>query len=225
MPASAPDTDPDSAGTDDPTYPTSRNVLEPGCTRCSVLADSRECISWGTGDLDASIVVVGEAPGRGTPDADRWRGGNWTGKAYTSRHSGRRIRRLVADIGYGDDAYYTNAVKCVPVDPTDPTSNREPTPEERTNCRPHLLTELETVDPETSDLLYTKLKPVRTNVFAHTFFAELREKHDVDDAVFPINGATPLQDACSRHSLDFSNELYHFRTAFVTPKQKLLMSG
>ncbi|AFO55797.1 uracil-DNA glycosylase family protein [Natrinema sp. J7-2] len=149
MPASDSDTDadPHSAGTADPTYPTGHNVLEPGCTRCPALADSRECISWGTGDRDASIVVVGEAPGRGTPDADRWRGGNWTGKAYTSRHSGRRIRRLLADVGYGDDAYYTNAVKCFPADPEDPTSNREPTPEERENCRPHLLTELEQVEP------------------------------------------------------------------------------
>ena len=40
------------------------------------------------------------------------------------------------------------------------------------------------VDTETNDLVYTKLEPVRTNVFAHAFFTELREKHDVDDAVF-----------------------------------------
>jgi transposase-like protein len=59
------------------------------------------------------------------------------------------------------------------------------------------------VDAETNDLLYTKLEPVRTNVFAHAFFAELREKHDVDDAVFLVDGAAPLQDACSRHGLDY----------------------
>ena len=153
MPASD-DTGPESADGDldsttdgEPTYPTRRNVLEPDCARCPALADARECISWGTGPLDASIVVVGEAPGRGNPEADRWRGGNWTGKAYTSRHSGRRIRRMVADVGYGDDAYFTNAVKCFPADPDDPTSNREPTPEERANCRTHLLTELEEIEP------------------------------------------------------------------------------
>jgi len=59
------------------------------------------------------------------------------------------------------------------------------------------------VDAETNDLLYTKLEPVRTNVFAHAFFTELREKHDVDDAVFLVDGAAPLQDACSRHGLDY----------------------
>ncbi|GAB3677946.1 uracil-DNA glycosylase [Halopiger thermotolerans] len=139
--------DADSSSPADPPFPKSRNVIEPDCTRCSALAETRECISWGTGPLDASVVVVGEAPGYGNPDADRWRGGNWTGKAYTSRHSGRRIRRMLSRVGYGDEAYYTNAVKCFPADPEDPSSNREPTPEERANCRPHLLTELETVDP------------------------------------------------------------------------------
>jgi Transposase and inactivated derivatives len=59
------------------------------------------------------------------------------------------------------------------------------------------------VDAETNDLLHTQLEPVRTNVFAHSFFAELREKHNVDDAVFLVDGAAPLQDACSRHGLDF----------------------
>ena len=96
-----------------PAFPESRHVLEPACARCPALVEARECISWGTGSLEASVVVVGEAPGYGNPEADRWRGGNWTGKAYTSRHSGRRIRRLLERLGY-DDAYYTNAVKCFP---------------------------------------------------------------------------------------------------------------
>ncbi|WP_408956681.1 uracil-DNA glycosylase family protein [Natrinema sp. 74] len=136
----------DSAADGELAFPTRRNVLEPDCARCPNLAESRECISWGTGDLDATVAVVGEAPGYGNPDAERWQGGNWTGKAYTSRHSGRRIRRMLERVGDGD-AYFTNAVKCFPADPDDPTTNREPTPEERANCRSHLLTELETVDP------------------------------------------------------------------------------
>ncbi|MFC4540707.1 uracil-DNA glycosylase family protein [Halosolutus amylolyticus] len=146
MPAS--DSDSDSGSRDDPPFPTARHVLEDDCRRCPALVEHRECISWGTGDPDASVVVVGEAPGYGTPEADRWRGGNWTAKAYTSRHSGRRIRRMLAQVGYGEEAYYTNAVKCFPADPEAPTSNREPTAEERANCRTHLLTELDLVDPD-----------------------------------------------------------------------------
>ncbi|WP_254864456.1 uracil-DNA glycosylase [Halovivax gelatinilyticus] len=131
----------------DPAFPESRHVIEPGCDRCPQLVDCRERISWGTGPENVSIVVVGEAPGAGDPDADRWRGGNWTGKAYTSRHSGRRIRSMLDAVGYADDAYYTNAVKCLPADPDDPTITREPAGDERAACRTHLLTELERVDP------------------------------------------------------------------------------
>ena len=140
--------DPNADTRGEPPFPTTRHVLEPGCDRCPALVEGRECLSWGTGPLEAAIVVVGEAPGYGDPEADRWRGGNWTGKAYTSAHSGRRIRRLLERIGFGGDAYYTNAVKCFPADPSDPSSNREPTAEERRNCRSHLLAELENVDPD-----------------------------------------------------------------------------
>ena len=149
--------DPDRSSAADPTFPSTRHVLEANCRRCPALVESRERISWGTGDLNASVVVIGEAPGYGNPDADRWRGGNWTGKAYTSRHSGRRIRSILEELGYAEDVYYSNAVKCFPAaespsgdegqSETTPT-NREPTPDERANCRTHLLAELETVSPD-----------------------------------------------------------------------------
>jgi len=126
--------------------PDSGNPLAPGCDRCPGLVESREHISWGNGPLDATLVVVGEAPGAGDPDADRWQGGNWTGLAYTSRHSGRRIRDLLAAAGFGGECYFTNAVKCFPADGDG--GNREPTAGERANCRPHLRRELEQVDPD-----------------------------------------------------------------------------
>ncbi|MFC4406007.1 IS6 family transposase [Haloarchaeobius iranensis] len=69
------------------------------------------------------------------------------------------------------------------------------------------------VDPETNELLHTKLEPTRTNVLAHAFFTELREKHDVDDAVFLVDGATPLKDACTRHGLDFRYEKHGNRNS------------
>jgi putative transposase len=69
------------------------------------------------------------------------------------------------------------------------------------------------VDPNTNELLHTKLEPTRTNVIAHAFFAELCEKHDVDDAVFLVDGATPLNDACSRHGLDFRYERHGNRNS------------
>lgn len=136
----------------DPRFPDpdERLVLEPDCTRCPALVDCRERISWGNGPpsgdpSDADVLVVGEAPGAGNPGADRWRGGNWTGMAYTSRHSGRRIRRTMTAVGYGDRTFYTNAVKCFPADGEG--SNREPTSEERANCRGYLEREIDAVDP------------------------------------------------------------------------------
>jgi uracil-DNA glycosylase family 4 len=125
--------------------PEERLVLDAGCARCPALAESRECISWGVGPQDADVVVVGEAPGAGDPEADRWRGGNRTGMAYTTRHSGRRIRETMAAVGYGSRTFYTNAVKCFPSDGAG--SNREPTAEERETCRAHLLSELEVIEP------------------------------------------------------------------------------
>lgn len=128
-----------------PTFPdpATRNVLEPGCDRCPELAECRTEISWGNGPADADVLVVGEAPAAGNLDADRWQGGNLTGLAYTSRHSGRLVRDLFADLGH--EPYYTNAVKCFPADGSG--SNREPTPEELSNCRDHLRAEIEQVDP------------------------------------------------------------------------------
>lgn len=123
--------------------PRTRNVLQPGCSRCPELADCRTEISWGNGPRDAEVMVVGEAPAAGDPDAEQWQGGNLTGLAYTSRHSGRRIRDLFAELGY--EPYFTNAVKCYPSDGEG--SNREPTSEELEACREHLVTEIEQVDP------------------------------------------------------------------------------
>jgi len=119
-----------------------RNTLAADCQRCPNLAESRTCISWGNGPLDADLVVVGEAPAEGDPDAEQWQGGNLTGMAYTSRASGRKIRGLLADAGFGHGAcYYTNAVKC------HPPENRDPTDDELANCRPYLVSEVETVSP------------------------------------------------------------------------------
>ena len=133
---------------EDPEYPDpdSALVLEPDCERCPELAECRNRIAWGNGPQNADVLVVGEAPGAGVPDGDRWQGGNWTGLAYTAQHSGRRIRETMAAVGY-PNAFFTNAVKCFPADPDDPSTNREPTATERENCRDHLRDEIGHVDP------------------------------------------------------------------------------
>lgn len=123
-----------------------RLVLEPDCQRCPELVTSRNTISWGTGPVDAALMIIGEAPGTGNPSAAQWRGGNWTGMAYTTQHSGRQIRAMFEEIGYSPtDCYYTNTVKCCPTTPDGET--REPSQEERDTCFAHLDTEITRVDP------------------------------------------------------------------------------
>jgi transposase-like protein len=58
------------------------------------------------------------------------------------------------------------------------------------------------VNSNTNEFLHTKLEPTGKKVLAHAFFAELREKYDVGNVVFLVDGATPLQDACHRHGFD-----------------------
>lgn len=131
-----------------PIFPSSEEqlVLEPNCHRCPELVDSRNTISWGTGPMNATLMIVGEAPGNGDPSAAEWRGGNWTGMAYTTRHSGRQIRTMFENLGYSPaDCYYTNTVKCCPT--TSDGETRAPTAEERATCLHHLHTEITRVDP------------------------------------------------------------------------------
>ena len=62
------------------------------------------------------------------------------------------------------------------------------------------------VDSDTNELLHTALEPTTNEGIAHAFLAELREKHDVNDAAFLIDGPLSLKNACRRHSLDFRYE-------------------
>ena len=69
------------------------------------------------------------------------------------------------------------------------------------------------VDPETNDLLHAQLETTTNNVLADQFFADLREKHDVDDAIILVDGAAPLQQACRKHGLDFRYERHGNRNS------------
>jgi transposase-like protein len=69
------------------------------------------------------------------------------------------------------------------------------------------------VDPQTNELLHTKLEPTTTKVLAHSFLTELSEKHDVSDAVFLVDGSHSLQAACHRCGLDFRYEKHGNRNS------------
>jgi len=69
------------------------------------------------------------------------------------------------------------------------------------------------VDPDTNRLLHVRLYPTRTTAITSMFLSELREKHQVDDAVFLVDGAPWLQAACHRHGLRFQHVTHGNRNA------------
>lgn len=103
-----------------------------GCTRCA-LATGRTQVVFGEGDPAASLMVVGEAPGR---DEDR------LGRPFVGR-SGQLLDRLLAEEAglRRDQVYIANVVKCRPPD------NRDPRPEEIAACRPYLQEQVRLIRP------------------------------------------------------------------------------
>ena len=59
------------------------------------------------------------------------------------------------------------------------------------------------VDPDTNSILHVRLHSTTTTALAELFLHELTEKHDLDDAVFLVDGAKHLQTALRRSGLRF----------------------
>jgi len=51
------------------------------------------------------------------------------------------------------------------------------------------------------------------SVIAQISVTKFREKHDISDTVFLIDGSHLLKDACQRHGLDFRYEKYGDRSS------------
>jgi transposase-like protein len=68
-------------------------------------------------------------------------------------------------------------------------------------------------DPDTNEFLHLKLGTAQNYGLSVRFFHELREKHDVDDAVFLVDGAPWLQAALRRHGLRFQHVTHGNRNA------------
>jgi len=68
-------------------------------------------------------------------------------------------------------------------------------------------------DPETNHLLHVRLFATTTTALTEMFLRELREKHDVETAVFLVDGAQHLQTALDRAGLRFQTERHGNRNA------------
>jgi len=58
-------------------------------------------------------------------------------------------------------------------------------------------------DPETNELLHVRLFSTTTTALTEIFLRELRQKHDVETAVFLVDGTQHLQTALQRAGLRF----------------------
>ena len=102
------------------------------CTKCA-LAAGRTQVVFGSGNPDADLMFVGEAPGF---HEDK-QGYPFVGSA------GQLLDRLLEGIGLSRrDVYIANVLKCRP------PGNRDPQPDEIEACESHLFRQLELIQPK-----------------------------------------------------------------------------
>jgi uracil-DNA glycosylase family 4 len=108
------------------------------CVKCPHLVKSRRTVVFGTGDLHARLMFVGEAPGA---DEDA-RGEPFVGAA------GQLLTRIIKAMGFTrETVYIANILKCRPDMSGQSSGNRRPTPDEMKTCLPWLLEQIDLVRP------------------------------------------------------------------------------
>ncbi|MFN2508607.1 MAG: uracil-DNA glycosylase family protein [Chthoniobacterales bacterium] len=109
------------------------------CTLCTHLAESRTQTVFGTGDPEAEIMFIGEAPGA---DEDR------QGEPFVGR-AGQLLTKIIETMGFArGDVYIANILKSRPDMPPGAPGNRPPTPMEMKNCLPFLIEQINIVQPK-----------------------------------------------------------------------------
>ncbi len=102
------------------------------CTRCAELAATRKSVVFGSGNADADLMFVGEAPGASEDEQ---------GLPFVGR-AGKLLSQLLEEIGLlRDDVFIVNPLKCRP------PGNRDPQPIEIDNCHEYLLRQVELIEP------------------------------------------------------------------------------
>src|SRR4051794_24612987 len=102
------------------------------CVNCAQLASTRTTVVFGSGNADADLMFVGEAPGA---NEDK-QGLPFVGQA------GRLLDTLLSEIGLTrPDVFVCNVLKCRP------PGNRDPLPQEIDACQDYLWRQLELIEP------------------------------------------------------------------------------
>jgi DNA polymerase len=102
------------------------------CTRCPQLAATRTTVVFGSGNADADLMFVGEAPGRNEDE----QGLPFVGQA------GKLLDKLLGEIGLTRaEVFIANCLKCRP------PGNRDPHPAEIENCQDYLQRQVDLIEP------------------------------------------------------------------------------
>ena len=103
-----------------------------GCVRCP-LHQGRTKVVFGSGNADADLMFVGEAPGM----HEDLQGLPFVGRA------GKLLDQLLGEVGLQrSDVFITNVLLCRP------PGNRDPQPDEIDTCKPYLHRKIELIEPK-----------------------------------------------------------------------------
>jgi DNA polymerase len=102
------------------------------CTKCPQLASTRRTVVFGSGNADADLMFVGEAPGAREDE---------TGLPFVGQ-AGKLLDKLLGEIGLErGDVFIANVLMCRP------PQNRDPLPGEIDACQDYLFRKLELIAP------------------------------------------------------------------------------
>ena len=103
-----------------------------GCEKCPQLAATRTTVVFGSGNADADLMFVGEAPGA---NEDK-QGLPFVGQA------GKLLEKLLGEIGLArSEVFIANCLKCRP------PGNRDPHPNEIEACQDYLWRQIDLIEP------------------------------------------------------------------------------
>ena len=103
------------------------------CKECE-LGNTRNNFVFGTGDPNADLMLIGEAPG----EKEDYEGEPFVGRA------GKLLDKILRAINKNrkKGVYITNVLKCRP------PNNRDPLPSEVSKCEPYLLKQITMIQPK-----------------------------------------------------------------------------
>lgn len=109
-----------------------------GCNRCARMCGSVRVLNNGCGPLDATVMVIGEAPGRLGADS--------SGLPFHGDQAGHNFEELLRQTGLSRaDVFITNAALCNPKD--DKGNNATPKPAEILACSAFLKRQIDLIAP------------------------------------------------------------------------------